>query len=803
MSSAAKLRKAGRGTATIAAAALVMTSFGPAAFAWAPVAPAGAGSDTAYVGSLGVIDADTSTPGTQGAQSVQAGVSGQAMADMRMVLPATWQQGDHIDLQLGWTTDGTAFTTNSAADAATRVQWSSAPTVNVDTKAYAVDTHVHSTSTVLNDPAVDNATEQHTEDGWVDPDPQTVANPVAPTFATPQLVTGENGTDVVRLTFSNSSDNSAQTAKYIMSVNGPKVDVGSRVTGDIGVRATGYTGAGVATPNAALFQDETGAAGNITWPAFVASVNMTVEDGAIASQNVAQTVGPITVTPTDGAFAGGNVSVAIQNAQGGDSPVDFVAGQYTATIYDAAGKVLSTQSADVTAGGTLTATAVPAGASRVVFSGMLARDTQPGSTSKVYQYTLTSAGGETSLSGPLGGTVAGTNQNDIARNDALRVASQTTSVMGTRIGGSDRYQTAVRVADNRTTYNGTIVLASGERWADAMSSGYLAKTKGAPILLTPSDGIPQSVMEFMKRRGVQRVYIVGGERSVSEKVENQLREMDQLFPVPAQITTPYGTIDNPVAPDGSVASTAKMNVTRLGGADRFETNKLANQYASYNSPKKIDTMVTQYGEAGKTTGILASGLTPWDALSAGPMVDGPNGNGMPIILSTGSTFHQRAAEQVQSLDITQLVMVGGTSVLSDSLKSEANRYGVTASLRLAGQNRYGTAKAIGELLLNAATTDRPAGFGWGGTVAAPTQRVALVANGGQPNPNAFADALAAGPLAISLKSPIVLTTRDALPTESREFLDEKSAALSSATALGQGAAVSTEVLNAANALVAD
>lgn len=90
-----------------------------------------------------------------------------------------------------------------------------------------------------------------------------------------------------------------------------------------------------------------------------------------------------------------------------------------------------------------------------------------------------------------------------------------------RMGGADRYETSILLAK----YSGAkevVVVASGENFADALvAAPFSAKQKGA-ILLTNKDKLGQNAEQFIKDTKFNKSYVIGGEKSVSEDVINQL-----------------------------------------------------------------------------------------------------------------------------------------------------------------------------------------------------------------------------------------------------------------------------------------
>lgn len=98
-----------------------------------------------------------------------------------------------------------------------------------------------------------------------------------------------------------------------------------------------------------------------------------------------------------------------------------------------------------------------------------------------------------------------------------------------RISGKNRYQTAIEIAK---TYNpllgynlDTIVLVNGQNYPDALTSGIAAVSSRAAILLTESDKLNPDTKAFIQDNGIKNVIIVGGEKSVSRNVENELKEI--------------------------------------------------------------------------------------------------------------------------------------------------------------------------------------------------------------------------------------------------------------------------------------
>lgn len=88
-----------------------------------------------------------------------------------------------------------------------------------------------------------------------------------------------------------------------------------------------------------------------------------------------------------------------------------------------------------------------------------------------------------------------------------------------KIQGIDRYETAGLIADIQT-YKTAILVNSDKSLADGLSASGLAGTVDAPILLTKKDSIPNATHKRLE--SVEKIYIIGGENSIGNKVQSEL-----------------------------------------------------------------------------------------------------------------------------------------------------------------------------------------------------------------------------------------------------------------------------------------
>ena len=97
----------------------------------------------------------------------------------------------------------------------------------------------------------------------------------------------------------------------------------------------------------------------------------------------------------------------------------------------------------------------------------------------------------------------------------------------TRIAGADRYQTAVNLSASTFGANSihTAFVAAGTSFPDGLSAGPVVGLYGSPLLLVPSNSLPTSVADELRRLDPARVIIIGGTAVVRETVRQQVRAL--------------------------------------------------------------------------------------------------------------------------------------------------------------------------------------------------------------------------------------------------------------------------------------
>ena len=163
----------------------------------------------------------------------------------------------------------------------------------------------------------------------------------------------------------------------------------------------------------------------------------------------------------------------------------------------------------------------------------------------------------------------------------LQQARAVTGVEPVRLAGADRFETAAAISRQAFPSGaGTVYLASGLGFADALAASGAVAASGGTLLLVAPDGMSGATTSELARLRPSRVFVLGGAATVGEVVLQQARAVTGVEPV------------------------------RLAGADRFETAAAISRQAF---------------PSGAGTVYLASGLGFADALAASGAVAASGG----------------------------------------------------------------------------------------------------------------------------------------------------------------------------------
>lgn len=214
--------------------------------------------------------------------------------------------------------------------------------------------------------------------------------------------------------------------------------------------------------------------------------------------------------------------------------------------------------------------------------------------------------------------------------DALEVLVGAGDV--TRLGGTDRYKTAIRIAQEVSALVGafptTAFVVTGEDFPDALAASPIAAANKWPIFLTPQDDLPTNVKNAMAGIVANHGYVVGGEASVSADVLAELN------------SPPF------------------VGFSRYSGSNRYSTA----------------AKVARIGYTGMgmltSRPALATGEDFPDAL-AGGVLQGSDYNVM--LLTPSSSLHPSAANYLDRYQdfIYEMRFLGGTSSVSAAVRTSA------------------------------------------------------------------------------------------------------------------------------------
>ena len=189
-----------------------------------------------------------------------------------------------------------------------------------------------------------------------------------------------------------------------------------------------------------------------------------------------------------------------------------------------------------------------------------------------------------------------------------------------RIGGKDRYETSKLISEKMKASGAKgindAILVNGENYPDALSASQLASKNQIPILLTKSSNLSKYTLEKLKDNKNGKIYIIGGQNSVSASIENSLK------------------------------ADKKNSVERFAGKDRYETSVKISK--SLNSNPKA--------------AVFASGETFQDALIAGEVSGHED---IPLVLVGKSKISNSVNDYLINNKFDKAYLIGGESTVKD------------------------------------------------------------------------------------------------------------------------------------------
>ena len=220
----------------------------------------------------------------------------------------------------------------------------------------------------------------------------------------------------------------------------------------------------------------------------------------------------------------------------------------------------------------------------------------------------------------------------------------------TRVYGNTRYDTmAALVGRGGWSKGGTVVVASGANWPDALAATGYAGTLDAPIVLTEPGVLSSQAAAQLKALAPKHIVVAGGSAAVSARVVNQLK---------------------------GYAS----RVDRVYGDTRVDTANA--MYVDGDGWGKTIVLAT----AGGYVDALSMGSYAYRAKAPVMLVDGGLKIGQEAILKSGR--------------FDTVLIAGGVNAVSQAVSDRAKTLTGVEPTRLGGDTRYETSARIADWTLS-------------------------------------------------------------------------------------------------------
>lgn len=227
-----------------------------------------------------------------------------------------------------------------------------------------------------------------------------------------------------------------------------------------------------------------------------------------------------------------------------------------------------------------------------------------------------------------------------------------------RISGGNRYETALKIAEEVNPDSTEFLLVSGENYPDALAGAPLSKGR-IPILLTSKNSLDSQALTKLRNLSKPKVTILGGELTISSEVTTELQNEGILY-------------------------------KRISGQNRYETAALI--------AKEIRTNQI----------YVASGLNFPDALSGSALALENKG---VILLGNNAGIPTLTKDYLESIEAPQLTLFGGELAFDQETSNLYREFDKNLK-RYFGDTRYDTSMKIAENFHNPSTIILAAGEGY-------------------------------------------------------------------------------------------
>jgi hypothetical protein len=266
---------------------------------------------------------------------------------------------------------------------------------------------------------------------------------------------------------------------------------------------------------------------------------------------------------------------------------------------------------------------------------------------------------------------------------------------------------------------GAVLLASDAEYQDALSASFLGyadlpsqvvgttsttnshNCANNPVLLNPPTPPPggelnTAAVAAIAKLGASTVYIVGGTDAISADVATQLGQiqigtLSSGQPQYLQVVRIAGYTAEETAAMVAQTPTTADGGTAIGTVDQLPATPGA--YGAYDSGASESSSGPT---SAVSTAILADADEFQDALAASPLAYNRT---LPVLLTSTSTLDPNTQTAITDMGIKQVIVVGGSAAVSDTVVSQLQGMGVSV-LRIAGTTFDATSAELAGFELN-------------------------------------------------------------------------------------------------------
>lgn len=248
-----------------------------------------------------------------------------------------------------------------------------------------------------------------------------------------------------------------------------------------------------------------------------------------------------------------------------------------------------------------------------------------------------------------------------------------------RLGGVTRLETALAISRSTFTSAPTVVLARADEYADALAGAALAAAESGPVLLTPSDHLPDIVADEIERLGAATVLLLGDESALGPEVEEAI--------------------------DGR-----GIAVRRLAGANRHGTAAAV----AHELGASPEVYLAEGGNADPARG--------WpDAVAAAALAASER---TPLLLAEKDRLPEETVAALDEIGARRIVIVGGTAAISREVEQQLAATGREVE-RIAGTDRYDTSARVATRITSRESLWLATGTNWPDSLTAAAAAAAV------------------------------------------------------------------------------